>query len=110
MNFEVFKAHEFLMTHFAFVFMTFGLLASVDTHVLDEVRTKTDHTTTDLTLVGFATQTMFLIVFEGFEHHITDGAFHVIGMAGAMDLIEFLVIEFLNAFHALINGTGGRGR
>lgn len=63
-DFEIFETHEFLVTHFALVLMTFGLLSGMDTHMFDKIGTKTNDTTADLTFVRFTAKTMFLIVLQ----------------------------------------------
>jgi len=48
-----------------------------------------------------AAQAVLLVVLKGLQHHVADGALHVIGMAAAMDIEEFLGIELLHTLDAL---------
>lgn len=102
MHFKVFETHEFLVTHFTFVFVSFGLLSTMDTHMFNEIWPETNDTSTNLTFVRFTTQTMFLIILQGFQNHITDGTFHLIHVAGTMNIEMKFGIETFIAIVAFV--------
>lgn len=105
---EVFEAHELLVAHLALVFVPLRLLARMDSHMLDKVRPETDDATAYLAFVRLAAQAVLLVVLQRLQHHVADGALHIIGMAAAMDVEKFLRIELLHTLDALV--TGGHSR
>jgi len=101
---EVLKAHELLVAHLALVLVPLRLLTRMHTHVLDKIRPEANNSTANLTLVRLAAQAMLLVVLQGLQHHVADGALHVIGMTTAMDVEEFLGIELFHTLDALVTG------